>query len=233
MKNPAFILIAFAFIATSCDDDCVSGSGPIVSREIELDEFNSFTLQGSAEVEVRRGDIQEVIVEGQDNILNQINTDIRGGHWDVFTEGCIRNHRGLKIYITVPELKMIGLTGSGSVETYDTFEGDEMSVVLSGSGRLEVVVTTAELYTTITGSGKVEVDGYAELADLNITGSGTYEGFGLETSSTHVDISGSGDAKVSVNDLLQVRITGSGNVYYRGNPAVETDITGSGEVKKD
>ncbi len=169
----------------------------------------------------------------QNNILNQINTDVRGGHWDVFTEGCIRNHRGLKIYITVPDLAMIGLTGSGSIETYDMFETEEMSLILSGSGRLEVDVTAREVHTTITGSGKVEIDGQAEQADLDITGSGTYEGFGLETQTNYVQISGSGDAQVSVQNLLDVKISGSGNVYYRGNPTVETDITGSGEVKKD
>jgi hypothetical protein len=79
----------------------------------------------------------------------------------------------------------------------------------------------------------VEVDGAANSANLDITGSGTYEGFGIETVSTYVNISGSGDAEVLVNQYLDVKITGSGNVYYRGTPSLETDITGSGQVIKD
>lgn len=218
---------------TACDEECISGSGTVVSQELNVPPFQSLALLGSAEVIIREGNTQLVEVEGQQNIINLINTDVRGGHWDIFTEGCVRNSRGLTYYITVPNLELIGLSGSGNISTENTLNSDELSLVLSGSGRIDVRAECSEIISNITGSGVIRIAGTAEDAQVMISGSGGYQGFELETETTRVNISGSGDADVTVSELLQAIITGSGNVIYRGNPTVDTNITGSGTVRPD
>lgn len=82
------------------------------------------------------------------------------------------------------------------------------------------------------GSGNVTVVDPISVDQMKVylLGSGSFFGFPLSASTCQVDISGSGECEVTVNNDLDVVIEGSGNVYYQGSPIIHEDITGSGRV---
>jgi len=217
---------------SACDNECITGSGPIVTQTLALDDFSSFTMMGSGRVVLTQGNTQTVRVEGQQNIINQLNRDVRGGHWDIFVEECVRRSDQLTFYITVPAIDHVALTGSGRIESTNVIESQAISVILSGSGDIELDIDTDEVDAAISGSGTIDLSGDADYSDLDISGSGSFRAFGMETRESDVTITGSGSCRVLVEDMLRVRISGSGNVYYRGDPQLEVDITGSGKVEK-
>ena len=68
---------------------------------------------------------------------------------------------------------------------------------------------------------------------ITIAGSGNYNGQGLISDDVDVDIAGSGNAHILVNNNLKANIAGSGDIYYSGTPeTVDTDVAGSGNVKR-
>jgi len=82
------------------------------------------------------------------------------------------------------------------------------------------------------GSGNVTVADPMSVDHMKVylLGSGSFFGFPLSSSACQVDISGSGECEITVNNDLDVVIDGSGNVYYKGSPIIHEDITGSGQV---
>ena len=82
------------------------------------------------------------------------------------------------------------------------------------------------------GSGNVTVSDPISVDQMKVylLGSGSFFGFPLSASTCQVDISGSGNCEVTVNNDLDVVIEGSGSVYYKGSPSIEVDIIGSGRV---
>ena len=82
------------------------------------------------------------------------------------------------------------------------------------------------------GSGNVTVSDPISVDQMKVylLGSGGFYGFPLSASTCQVDISGSGNCEVTVDNDLDVVIEGSGSVYYKGSPSIEVDITGSGRV---
>jgi hypothetical protein len=83
-----------------------------------------------------------------------------------------------------------------------------------------------------TGSGNVTVSDpiSADRMEISLIGSGGFFGFPLTASRCQVDISGSGNCEITVNDDLDVAVDGSGSVYYKGSPIIHEDINGSGRV---
>ena len=65
---------------------------------------------------------------------------------------------------------------------------------------------------------------------ISLTGTGSFLGFPMRAENCQVDITGTGDCEITVNNRLDVTIDGSGNVYYKGDPSIQEDITGSGAV---
>lgn len=231
MKNLlTALIIILAF--TACDDpwDCTRGDGPIVARELNLEEIDGIELSGSDRVFLSIGEEQEVIVEGQQNIINELNTNVRNGFWDIRFRNCVKNNRGLEFYITVREINEVNLSGSGEIILEDPIETEQLEIRLAGSGEIQGAVDVSTLDIDITGSGTIELSGRASDAWLKIAGSGELDAYDLLADNYDIQINGSGNAEVYVQDNLKVDISGSGSVNYKGSPSIDSKISGSGKV---
>ena len=235
-KTVFFLLISFALPYSSCiidDDDyfgCERGDGPIVEQELFLPDFHSIDLDISADVCITQGEQQIVVVEGEQNIINELDLDVNNGRWEIEFDDCVRNYEDLKIFITLPFYEQLRVSGSGLIFSNDVITVDEIDLRVTGSGDIDVALDVEDVNTRITGSGAIKLEGIARNAEHEINGSGDLRAFDLATERTDIVIRGSGDAEVLVEDRLDVRITGSGDVFFRGNPRLDIDITGSGDV---
>ena len=116
------LLLVLSLAVLACEDtidnnneDAVEGSGPIVTQTIPLSAIHGFDASGSFEVVIAQGDTQNITVEGQANLIDILSTQVVGGIWDLrFTEN-VRNARDFTVYITVPNIDEINISGSGSV----------------------------------------------------------------------------------------------------------------------
>lgn len=232
-----FILALLGLVSlSSClwDDDgpfnCVDGNGPTVSETINLPDFQGIEMNISADVYLTQGPVQEVVVEGQENIIDLLERDVDNGVWEIEFEDCVHHSDDLKIYITLPELVEVTINGSGDVMGQSVFATDEMDLRISGSGDISLEAVADSYDITITGSGDMELDGSCEDMDIDISGSGDLNAFGLLAQTADINISGSGECEVSVSQSMDVTISGSGDVYYKGNPSINVNISGSGQV---
>ncbi len=217
---------------SSCDDEgyCLSGEGDVESRTLALPALSGVAVSGDTKVYVSRGNEQRVEVRGQANVLDELETDVDNGVWDIEFERCLRKHEAVEVYLTVPSLNKASVGGSGTLELEDVFESREFDASVSGSGNVLLRLAAETLTAHISGSGTIRAAGVAERQDINISGSGNYKGFDLGSRVAEVGISGSGETEVKVEERLDVEISGSGRVYYVGDPHVSSSISGSGKV---
>ncbi len=124
----------------------------------------------------------------------------------------------------------IDIQGSGEMDI-ENVRCYELFTTVRGSGDVEVeYIDCAKINTFIKGSGDVKYNGYCDDHIIRVQGSGNLEAYNLNTIFTQVDVMGSGNSYIWVNERLNVYINGSGNVYYRGEPFVNVDQHGSGRV---
>lgn len=230
-----FALLAFTF--TSCDLDdindlCEKGEGETVSRTLELESFHSIVVDVSADVFLQQGDVQSITVEGQENIIDLLELDVRNETWEIdFNKNCVRQDQDLKIFITIPDIQRLEIDGSGNLTGENLFVLDNLNLLIDGSGDLDVAVEAEEVTARIEGSGDILLEGSTDIARYIIRGSGDIRAFDMQAISADVEIRGSGEVEVSVSDFLKVDIDGSGDVYYKGDPEIDLRVDGSGELK--
>ena len=240
MKSLKLILIALLAIAltTSCgigDDDtnifgCEKGTGGIVTDTLDVVDFNGIELDCAATVYLTQGNDFEVIVEGQQNMLDLLETDVDNDVWEIKFKDCVKDGDDVEIYITMPEITYLKACGSGEIKGENTFDVGDMVLRVSGSGDIDVDIEADDIDGKISGSGKLILEGSGDDFDFEISGSGKLKAFPLEVNKMDIKIRGSGDAEVFTNEELKVKISGSGDVYYKGFPTIEVDISGSGDV---
>lgn len=230
----AIILISQSLLTSSCFRDGIlgiSGSGPLVTEEIYLNDVSGIDLSISGDVIITKGNVQEIRIEAQQNILNNIRHKVRNEKWIIEFDRNVRNHDGITIFITVPEIDELDISGSGSITSNSDFSTNDLELRISGSGSINFVVDANSVYTNISGSGSINLLGSANKLEVHISGSGQYSGYSCMTSNCDINISGSGKAKVFVQDKLDVNISGSGNIYYKGYPSITSNISGSGSIR--
>lgn len=202
----------------------------------ELDNFNKISLAVPAQVYLEQGSGQLFEIEGDDEMLDHIITEVSGGqlHIKMEKEWQNRNWRHKPtIRIRIPELHALKVTGSGSVETQGLFRSESMDVAVTGSGKLQLPLEAAELNVSITGSGTAQLSGTANTATVKITGSGKLDAEELVARECDIRISGSGNCQIHSANSLEARISGSGKIYYSGSPKnVNVQSTGSGKAIK-
>ena len=232
----AILVIALSGCVIDVSDDdgifgrCVDGEGPLVSEELVIDRIVGIDLSVPAKVYIEQGEQQSITVEGKQNIIDRIELDVQSRIWEIETSRCVRDIDQLTFFITLPDIQYLKISGSGEIVSEDFLVTDDLELYISGSGDIDLGVEADDIDSKISGSGRIRLEGVADDTKFEVSGSGDYETFGLECSTSYLEIRGSGDAEVTVLNELDVRITGSGDVFYKGTPALNVQITGSGDV---
>jgi hypothetical protein len=190
----------------------------------------------SGDLKIKIGREFSVVLEGNKSDLNEIITEVSGDRLLIKQENWHFNfNEKVNVYITMPELRSLSVSGSGKAEVLDPIKGvDNLDLSVSGSGRLMTTeLETDNLDCSISGSGNISIGsaGKADRGGISISGSGDYKGESMEIDHLEVHVSGSGNCTCKAGDSLKAGISGSGNIYYYGDPKIDARVSGSGHVR--
>ncbi|MCF2875241.1 MULTISPECIES: head GIN domain-containing protein [unclassified Tenacibaculum] len=237
----------------------ITGEGAIVTKTLDLPYFSGINLSLTGNVNITQGTAQIVEVVGQSNIITDLSTSVINNFWTIGFEGnCSYNYNELTINITVPKIDKLELSGSGNIIVNNfTNQNNSLNISLSGSGQLNLnefegitsidfqssgdinanlnktITTLNELKIRLSGSGSLnitEAGTLVQILTLNLIGDGNYNGFNIKANTCTITSSGSGYAKVTVNDTLNATLSGSGNISYKGYPIINQNISGYGQI---
>lgn len=212
----------------------ISGQGDVVKQEIQLENINGVQLAFSGDIILTQGSPQKIVMEGQQNILDNIKREVNDGVWKVGFAKSVRDIKPVKIYITMSTLEVASVSGSGNITSTNTFQNlSDLEIGVSGSGGVDISVNAQDIEAGISGSGEIELKGSANALEVGISGSGDVNAVELRTAECDVAISGSGNAQINCTASLEAGISGSGDVRYKGDaPKVKASVSGSGDVKE-
>src|SRR6188474_1358412 len=136
----ALIISSVVIVFSSCKKDgwpCKNGNGSIQSENRSVTGFTSIDNQAEANVILSQGTEFEVRVEAQENLLEEIRTELKGSELQIYSEHCLNHHDPINVYITLPTLTGVKVSGSGYVTTATQINATSLDFTVSGSGYLQ------------------------------------------------------------------------------------------------
>ncbi|WP_295116705.1 head GIN domain-containing protein [uncultured Chitinophaga sp.] len=245
MRTSLLSLLLCAALAptlTGCDEmlghEKIKGNGNVVKQTRQTARFDQLELKGNMDVYIRQGEQQEVVVEIDENIQPYIILEENEGELEIKQKDntSLRTNRATKVYITVADLRLISLSGSGNININGKFvAGDKLAFSLSGSGNIKSDELDApRIEADMAGSGDISLKGNTREVKVDIAGSADFHGTDLLAENAEVNIAGSGDAHVYASMRVTASIAGSGDVRYRGDAiATTSSVVGSGSLRKE
>lgn len=216
MKNIKLITIALfasSIFLTSCTkDEEIFGSDTFITDVRDVSDFNRIIVEGIADTYITYGEIFEVNVFANDNILEYINTKVNGDRLEITMESKSFRDIDIDINITCPNLKEVTKRGVGNT-------------TVSGFNDLK------ELEVNHFGVASLFMEGKVENLYIEKSGVGSFNGFDLITNNCQIEQNGIGNTEIYCIDKLSGELSGIGNILYKGNPDINVEISGIGSLK--
>jgi hypothetical protein len=189
------------------------------------------------DVYVHTGKAPSVHAVGNDEALNQLQIENRGGELHIGTKPGRwfsgwhwgRGQRA-RIDVTVPMVSAANLSGPGNL-TVDAVRTRAFSAHLSGPGNINIgMVEAGVIDVHLSGPGDISIAGRAERATMNLSGPGNIHASRLALGDATVNLSGPGDIDATVSRTADVRLSGPGDVNIRGGARCSIHKSGPGSV---
>jgi hypothetical protein len=211
-----------------------AGKQSVVKETRDVKGFTKINFGVAGNLYVNTGSEFKVVLEGEKEDLSEIITEVSQGRLVIKRENWHFNlHGKINIYVTMPEINALGVSGSGRAEVRDNIKTGKLSLSVSGSGNLYMAeIEVTDLDCGISGSGNIYTGGGSvENGSISISGSGNYDGEATKIGKAEISISGSGNCACNVTDYLKGSVSGSGNITYVGDPKIDVRVSGSGKVR--
>ncbi len=238
----SFFLI-FIFLLFSCsfnlksisNNEVIEGVGDSIYKDFQVDMFRYLEIDVDASVEIIQSDSLNIRVEGQQNIIDNLEIIVSNSHLKIKFKKSNFKYKSLKIVIYVPSIQRIVLNGSGFFDLKSWGKEDRLHIINNGSADFQIgkLSHIKHFNVDLNGSGSMLVVNESELINsvhciLNGTGNINLEK--LQISNSHIKLNGSGNIQLGQMDQLNAEIVGSGNVTYSGTPKIHKSIVGSGTL---
>ena len=228
------VLIPALIFAISLSSGISYGQSGVKEKR-NVTGFSEVSFGVAGNLFIKFGPEYEVTIEGSKNYIDNIITELSGDNLKIKTDNWrVSMNEKVNVYITMPEIEGLGVSGSGKAEITDPLKAEDLELSVSGSGKINVAaIDVKNLESTISGSGSINLSGNGIVGDaeISISGSGVYQGEEVSIGTLEVAISGSGKCYCNVEKSLEASISGSGNVVYAGAPRIDAHVSGSGHVR--
>jgi hypothetical protein len=190
----------------------VSGSGKLVTREMDLDGFTKLNLSHAFNVSLTQSDQYRVSLTVDDNVWDLVQVSQSRGvlYLGLESQPFSMTNVTLQAEVSMPSLEATELSGATSLRG----EIDTGNVSLEVSGASNVSLRGSGRDLTVRASGASDVD-LREFVVQN----------------AQVEASGASEVTVHVTGRLDAEASGASRVRYLGNPGLgRIDSTGASSV---
>lgn len=210
----------------------IESSGAVIEERRAVGAFTRIELNGAGKVTIVSGDETAVSVKADKNMLQYVETEVRGGVLRLNVKPGVR-FGGAPVSYTVSakNIESIQTNGSGDVFAEAVLSGDKLKLVSAGTGKIRAAVKARKLEVQIAGSGDIDLTGASEDLSLVILGSGSVKASGLSGRKTDANVAGSGSVELGAFESIEANIAGSGDIVYSGSPQVSSRVIGSGKLR--
>ncbi|ADR22917.1 hypothetical protein MATR_32340 [Marivirga tractuosa] len=225
MKKSIFIIgILFLTISSSL-------TAQVNSYDVmNIVDFHSISVNSAYTVYVKQSNKEEVRVEAEKEIYDLTEITVKEGvlHINIKRDDSkssksiwqkidnIKLLPTLKVYVSIKDVQSLSVNGNGKLITENSIASDKLSLLVAGTGSMEVDIKSETVDAKLSGPGNLTIKGYANKMDIESSGAGTIDAYDFEVQNANANLYGLGSMKINVSDKLDAKIYGSGNMLVKG-----------------
>jgi hypothetical protein len=190
----------------------ITGSGNRIREKRQVASFSSISTDGAFQIEVVAQKPMALEVEGDDNILPLIDTEVTNSVLHIKPRQNYSVSEPIILRIAVPNLEGIAANGAGKID-------------ISG-------LNNEKFEIDLNGAPSIKLAGETKLLDIDTNGAAKIDANKLHATRAVVESKGVSKVEVYASEQLDATVSGPSSVIYTGNPVVNKTVNGPGRVEK-
>lgn len=231
------IALLLALFLSSCIFDMNFGSGKKGNGVIAKDrrevtaEFTAVSASEGLDVYVTQGDNLDITVEGDENIIDLIGTDISNGRLKVHAIENI-GRATKKVYVTLADITALETSSGADLIVQNLIQVDKITLEATSGSDMEVELTAEEITADSSSGADINVSGEANILNANASSGSDINARDLIVRTCYADASSGSDISVNVSESLTADASSGGDISYTGEATVQKKKSVSGSVRK-
>jgi len=235
MKKILFLITLITFLG--CDSDkglnCFQAAGDTIEEEFTVDAFSKITVWERTQLIIKQGETQKVVVETGENLLNDIEVQVKDGILNIRNNnGCnvVRDYGLTKVYVTTPNIESIRNSSGLPVESIGTLSFPALALISEDleeedafhkDGDFKLDLQVENLQIVANGLSNFFLSGTADTANFEIfAGDGRIEAENLLIGELTIFHRGTQDMIVNPQEAIRGKIVSLGNVIAKNRPPI-------------
>ncbi|MER2997445.1 head GIN domain-containing protein [Pontibacter populi] len=225
-------VIALALLSGTIIAQDVKGNGTLKTQTRKVADFEGIKVSGGFIVEIKQGKQEELRIEAEENLMDNIKSEVKNGVLHLYTEGSFNSRKGIKAFVTVSDLNKIDISGGVKVTGLSTFKANTFDLGMSGGSHVTLAIDANKLDVEMSGGSKVALSGHADDLEMNMSGAASVDTRELIAKRVKVESSGASSVKVHATENLVINASGASHVAYAGSPKIEAQTTAASRISK-
>jgi hypothetical protein len=228
------------------------------SKEYAVQGFTGVEVSTAIEFDITQSPEFSVKAVGDHSLIKRLKVEVddevlKAGLDSGFALfGGLRPNSGLKLAITMPQLRSLAASGackgtargfrssddfnlelSGASQAGIDIEAGKTTIGVSGAGRLSGVLKAQQTELELSGASRCELSGTGGDTGLDFSGASRADLSGFEIRNLNVDLSGASRAKVKMDGKLNSDLSGASSLEYAGNVVLgKTSTSGASKIRQ-
>ncbi len=233
------IAIVLALLMSSCAFDANFGSGKrgngqVTDERREVTEsFTAVSASEGLDVYVTQASDFDIVVEGDENIIDLIGTDIKDGRLKVHAIENI-GRATKKVYVSMPEITSLKSSSGADLIAKGAIEADKLNLDASSGSDLQILELSADEVEADCSSGAdIKLAGSANVLYADASSGSDIRAKDLMVKTCHAGASSGAGVSVHVTESLVADASSGGDISYSGEASVTKNKSVSGSVHKN
>ncbi|QYS90497.1 DUF2807 domain-containing protein [Flavobacterium covae] len=235
MIHLAKIIVTFiiAFIFGSCNlninKKSIKGNGKVIIKDRQLRGFNKISISEGLKCEITQGPNFKVMVEADQNIYDDILTEIEDNTLKISSEnGNYINIKANKIHITLPFIEELEASSAAELKTKGIIKSNNIKLITDSSADLTALIESEKITIDASSSSTITVSGKAIKLTIDSSSSSTVNARNLLANDIIANSSSSSEIRVHPLISLHADASSSSSIYYAGSPKIKNLNDSSG-----
>ncbi len=221
MKKKLIPVVGVLLIITMLFASClygIKGSGKVVRSERQVANFTSVSASAGIEVILAQDSIVKVIVEADDNLQNNIKTEVLNDELKIYPEKRISSCTAKKVYVTFRTIHSLEASSGAEITSKTELKMASLQISVSSGASVVMLLKTSRLNVDGNSGGNIKLSGSTDSFDVDGSSGFNIKAAEMLSKVCNAGASSGASLRVFASERINAQASSGGNIKVSGNP---------------
>lgn len=232
------VLLIMSLLMSSCVfkmnlPDTINGNGEVVEQLRNLNEkFDKIEVSAGIEVELIQGVNSSVVVIADENLLDEIKTEVSNGTLTIYSDKIIRKSTSKKVNVVMPNLSQVELSSGAKVLVNDLFTTSKLKIDSSSGASFKGGFQSTLIQAESSSGSSIELVGVTNELKLESSSGSAIKAEGMKAQQVKAEASSGSSIHVWPASRLDASASSGASITYFNTPeSLNTSTSSGGNIK--